>query len=235
MDIGTFDIILLFILAIVVSMIIGLNVIYIIDKKLGTIQINVPKNNSPNVVVKINKGTNGIIRDVNVGVNKETDEINKVNKEIIEGFGNIGKNANEKSNEYVLNEGQQIMVDNSNNPNIITNNMVNKKKVTINQGYYSNDNMDSKTNIKTRMEKPNHDDIVNYESYGCYKSGKSKSEEDIKKKSLSGLNVINPQNDLIQGVNYFDEYTFGKYNANGTFDDLFDKNYKSDPIPMTIF
>lgn len=239
MDIGTFDIILLFILAIVVSMIIGLNVIYIIDKKLGNIQINVPKTNSPNVVVKINKESNGIIRNVNVN-NVGMSNVGP-NKEIIEGFGSIGNTTNTNtnntdSNEYTVNEGQQIIVDRTNNPNLITKNMINKKKVTVNQGYYSTGDMDSKTKIRTRMEKPDHDDILNYESYGCYKLvGNGSEEEELKKKSLSSLGIMNTQNDLIQGVNYFDEYTFGKYDSNGNFDDLFGKNYSGDPIPMTMF
>lgn len=56
MDISSFDIILLFILAIVVSMIIGYNVIYIIDKKISDVNINIPpvRVPQPNITVKIN-------------------------------------------------------------------------------------------------------------------------------------------------------------------------------------
>jgi hypothetical protein len=57
MDIRGFDLILLFILSIVVSMIIGYNIIYIIDKKISSVNINIPpvKIPKPVVTVKINK------------------------------------------------------------------------------------------------------------------------------------------------------------------------------------
>lgn len=42
MEIETFDILLLFTLALALAMIIGINVLYIVDKKLGDVQINVP-------------------------------------------------------------------------------------------------------------------------------------------------------------------------------------------------
>lgn len=59
MDIRGFDLILLFILSIVVSMIIGYNIIYIIDKKISSVNINIPpvKIPKPIVTVKINKMT----------------------------------------------------------------------------------------------------------------------------------------------------------------------------------
>lgn len=42
MELSTFDILLLFMFAIAVSLVIGVNVLYIVDKKLNDIQINVP-------------------------------------------------------------------------------------------------------------------------------------------------------------------------------------------------
>lgn len=42
MEIETFDILLLFILALALALIIGINVLYVVDKKLGDVQINVP-------------------------------------------------------------------------------------------------------------------------------------------------------------------------------------------------
>lgn len=56
MEIKTFDILLLFILAITVALIIGINVIYVIDKKLSDIKINVPPCPAPNVYVRTPSG-----------------------------------------------------------------------------------------------------------------------------------------------------------------------------------
>lgn len=59
MNIKTFDIVLLIILSIAVSMIIGYNILYIIDKKLSSVNINIPSVQVPqaNIVIKvINKG-----------------------------------------------------------------------------------------------------------------------------------------------------------------------------------
>lgn len=56
MEIKTFDILLLFTLAITVALIIGINVIYVVDKKLSDIKINVPPCPSPNVYIKSSSG-----------------------------------------------------------------------------------------------------------------------------------------------------------------------------------
>lgn len=53
MEIKTFDLLLLFILAITVALIIGFNVIYIVDKKLNNIKINIPPCPKPNVYLKM--------------------------------------------------------------------------------------------------------------------------------------------------------------------------------------
>lgn len=56
MEIKTFDILLLFILAITVALIIGINVIYVVDKKLSDIKINVPPCPVPNVYIRTPSG-----------------------------------------------------------------------------------------------------------------------------------------------------------------------------------
>lgn len=85
MDIRSFDLILLFILAIVVSMIIGYNIIYIIDKKISSVTINIPPVNIPKpiVSVKINKieGDNDkyLVNVTRAFQNSNNEKINPVN------------------------------------------------------------------------------------------------------------------------------------------------------------
>lgn len=116
MDISTFDIILLFILAIVVSMIIGYNIIYIIDKKISSVNINIPPIHvpKPSVTVKINrtrdnydvyvdktykKNTNSK-NEQKLNIKKEetlSNNINQVKMDVVEPFGNYAA-ANIKKN-----------------------------------------------------------------------------------------------------------------------------------------
>ena len=67
MDIRIFDIILLFVLILTVSMIIGYNIVFIIDRKISSVTINVPpiKVPTPQVtlyVQPIQPGLNGDLR-----------------------------------------------------------------------------------------------------------------------------------------------------------------------------
>ena len=75
MDINIFDIILLFILAITVSLIIGFNVMFIINKKLSDIKINIPMCPKPNVYIK---SENGYLTKVEVDNVKRQNPIHKV-------------------------------------------------------------------------------------------------------------------------------------------------------------
>lgn len=80
MNIDAFSLLILFILAIVVSLIIGINVIYIVDNKLSDIVINIPQSLCQNV-------------SENYGHNKK----------VIEKFADVPKNNNVDAIEY-LNE-----------------------------------------------------------------------------------------------------------------------------------
>ena len=80
MELKSFDILLLFIFAIIVSIIIGYNIIYIIDKKLSNVTINIPTINIPkqNITLKLldnnNKECNfEIINNKENSQNKKTE------------------------------------------------------------------------------------------------------------------------------------------------------------------
>ena len=74
MNINTFDIILLFILAITVSLIIGFNVMFIVNKKLSDIKINIPMCPKPNVYIK---SENGYLTKIEVDNVKRQNPIHK--------------------------------------------------------------------------------------------------------------------------------------------------------------
>lgn len=97
MEISIFDVILLFILSIAVSMIVGYNIIYIIDKKISSVNINIPPVYVPKPVVniKINKKDNN---KFDIQVEKEI-----VNEEVINEKISNAKVQVEQKNELVVN------------------------------------------------------------------------------------------------------------------------------------
>lgn len=64
MIIRIFDIVLLFILLLTVSMIIGYNIVFIIDKKISNVTVNIPpiKVPTPQVTLYVQQGLNGDLR-----------------------------------------------------------------------------------------------------------------------------------------------------------------------------
>ncbi len=64
MIIRIFDIVLLFILLLTVSMIIGYNIVFIIDKKISNVTVNIPpiKVPTPQVTLHVQQGLNGDLR-----------------------------------------------------------------------------------------------------------------------------------------------------------------------------
>lgn len=54
MEIKVFDIVMLFVLSIVLSMMIGYNIIFVIDKKISSVNINIPPIKIPKSEITIN-------------------------------------------------------------------------------------------------------------------------------------------------------------------------------------
>lgn len=131
MDINTFDIILLFILAITVSLIIGFNVMFIINKKLSDIKINIPVCPKPNVYIKSENGYLTKIEVDNVKRQETKHAVehysNDYKKQIVETFT--------PNNNKVV---ERINVNKKNNPNCMVNvNMGNRN--TYQTGYVTAD------------------------------------------------------------------------------------------------
>jgi len=107
MDITTLDILLLFVLAITVSLIIGINVLYMVDKKLSDVRINIPVCQHPATYLKMDNGQIKII---------ESDCANcstKPNRQIIYDMGLLKKPTEQNKNKLAIN--QQTMTRRSNN------------------------------------------------------------------------------------------------------------------------
>jgi len=74
MDIKTFDIVLLFILSLCLSLVIAINVLFVVDKKLNNLKINVPV--CPTPIVNIN-GSNIDVSNVGISYKNKNDS-NKI-------------------------------------------------------------------------------------------------------------------------------------------------------------
>ena len=123
MNINTFDIILLFILAITVSLIIGFNVMFIINKKLSDIKINIPMCPKPNVYIKSENGYLTKIEVDNVK-RREPDPVHKVEhysndykKQIVETFKPVNNNVVKRSNVIKKNNSNCMLNTNMGNSN----------------------------------------------------------------------------------------------------------------------
>jgi hypothetical protein len=79
MNISSFDIILLFILAIAVSMIIGYNIIHIIDKKISNVNINIPPIHIPKPCVTVRIDEKGNKHDVRIEKKYKMSKLDNIN------------------------------------------------------------------------------------------------------------------------------------------------------------
>lgn len=161
MEISAFEILLLFSLAIILSLFIAFNVINIVDKNLNDIQINVPA--CPTPVCPTIKCKYGVM-DVEESNKKETQQQNK-----IEGFDVQTLQRNQSSGFGYENANlysqQQMNVNSLTNPTDIRKDStpVITNTVVLSQGYHSSD----KVNKGNTITYPSDDDIVRYD--GCYK------------------------------------------------------------------
>jgi hypothetical protein len=143
MEIQLFDLLLLFILAICFALLIGFNILFLINEKLNDIKINVPEcpQNQKNHINDTN--------DTN-----HTNESEDINEEIEKFSPNY-----EDNNQYMSVDQKELPM------RIIKNNDPSKKPIIIRQGYQSMDQ-----NIGNNITYPAADDIIRYRGPGCYKN-----------------------------------------------------------------
>ena len=122
MDIGTVDILLLFVLAITLSLLIAFNVIFVVDKKLSNIKINVPACSSPSIYVNTLNGTMRKMKDIDV--KEGFKNIKSTNKTISNSEDDNG------NNEYLMEANKTVL------PLLVNNGSdTNRKTVLLKDAY----------------------------------------------------------------------------------------------------
>ena len=155
MEIQIFDLLLLFILAISLSLLIGFNILFLINKKLNDIKINVPE--CPQIQTD----------STNKKVNVESENIESEN---IEKFSPNNEDINGQ-NEYMVVDQKELPM------KIIENNDPLQKPIIVRQGYQS-----MNQNSENTITYPDADDIIRYRGPGCYKNSDTK---DTKTKQIN--------------------------------------------------
>jgi hypothetical protein len=133
MDICTVDILLLFVLAITLSLIIAFNVIFVVDKKLSNIKINVPACSSPSIYVNTLDGTMRKMKDIDAK----------------EEFKNIRKsNDDNGDNEYSMDANRTVL------PLIVHNGSVDKRRTVLLKDAYDSGKIDQTCRPSIRQTNP---------------------------------------------------------------------------------
>jgi hypothetical protein len=141
MDINSFDILLLFVLAIAVSLIIGFNVLYVVDKNLKDIKIKIPTCPVPNIYIKTN---NGVLQKI------ETEIINSDlvdnNRKLINTSNNVSNNVSNNTLNNISNNTSNKTMNRRFNDGELNN--VNVPQPVI-ENFTSLVNTNTNTNTKT--------------------------------------------------------------------------------------
>lgn len=201
MELKTFDILLLFILAIAISLIIAFNVLQIVDKKMGDITVNVPKLvcPTPNIIIKAMDGTSskvpikyvGEMYSSSTGMNNAISKYNINKSSKIEGFdtleGRIDKSRDNETDfispilmsgdnreQLQLSNGYSDYSDNDyygyvDRTDYSGANFSNDSSIDASMGYLNPyRDIDESTKIANKMMYPKNDNIVRYDTPGCY-------------------------------------------------------------------
>jgi len=142
----TVDIIILGIVIIIIALIIGFNIVNVIDTKLNNVSVNIPPIPVPNIVVNVQK--------------KDGEYSVFVNNEKIEHFTSIKKEDNSET------------------------------KTISSIPLFTNEKSGTSHNVTY----PDHDNIISYGDYVCYKRG---TKEEPNREIKSEANIENPNKDKI--------------------------------------
>jgi len=173
MEIDLFDMLVLFILAIVLAIIIGMSIVYVVDKKLNDLQIKIPacpmpvcpQPVCPQPICPVQSNDYVIAENVNTeyapvltdNMNVEPTVIPASPNQMIEGYGNVNSDVYMQTNQTML-------------PMVITqdSNETDKKTMILRQGYNSAGS--DQLNVGDLITYPSADDIMRYSGPGCYQS-----------------------------------------------------------------
>jgi hypothetical protein len=198
MEIKTLHIIMLFMLAFLIAIIIGVMILFMVDRKLRNIKINIPEQKCPmpNFYIHTEKGKiskidfsmyedGNNVSNGNIIMKNDIKKRNEKNKDVKEGFDVV------KSNETIE---KPLPINDTN-------------YIEISQGYskIGSDMPNTGNNIRY----PSHDDIMRYNDNGCYRGLNKqvrKVETQIKNENLCKKIPIENANNT---------YTTGMINASG--------------------
>jgi hypothetical protein len=133
MDISSFDLLLLFLLSLVLALIIGINVIYVVNYKLSDVEINVPSCPAPNVIIQTDNNLR-LKADLRpIENNDDDDEIEDFSTILNDGYkGKNMKVKHLKDKTYVYNT--KLQIDNSKNKEQKNNHVLNIPDMYGNNG-----------------------------------------------------------------------------------------------------
>jgi hypothetical protein len=149
MEINMTDMLLLFVLAVILAIIIGINVIFVVDKRLSDIKINVPSCPAPNFYINTNTGS---IRKVELQDTPLVLDNRKNTNTGVEKFNNITK-SNENNNEHSSHVNESIL------PLVVTNDVYDKNKT---HNHHTNVTLIRDGYHKTSSDKPNTGELILY-------------------------------------------------------------------------
>ena len=149
MDLEAFDIFVLLLLAIVVSIVIGINVTYVIDKKMSDMTINIPQCPQPAIYVQTEDGkvTRVLMK-----------RIDSDNGEVVEGFDTMVVRKNDLLDDKQDNEIKSTIIETD----------TNKPRIYLSQGYHSTPSERNMVNRDEKIMNPDHNDILRYNGPGCF-------------------------------------------------------------------
>lgn len=150
MNLEAFDILVLFLLAIAISVVIGVNVMYMVDKKMSEISINVPPCPQPAIFIQTEDGK---VKSVMMSSNA-----NANNSEQVENFDTLVVSKNDMLDTKNDNEVKSTVIETD----------TNKPRIYLRQGYHSTPSERNLVNRDSKIMNPDHNDILRYNGPGCF-------------------------------------------------------------------
>jgi hypothetical protein len=155
MEISAFNILILVLLTIAVSVVISMNVMNMVEQKMSDISINVPQPQCPKPTVLIRT---------------ENGEIVKV--ELVDSSNNNGTNVEGFNSIVGKNDLTDLVSDNGVQSTIIATDS-NKPRIFLRQGYHTTPSERNMVNRDDAIRNPRYDDILRYNGPGCFENASS--------------------------------------------------------------
>jgi hypothetical protein len=217
------DIVMIVLFVVVLTMIVGLNIVSLIDKKLGNIEVIVPPV-KPTLIVKIDKSD---LDGYQVSANGEKMKKDKDGNHIVENFASISKP------EENLNNKAKYEIKTGDSPVSLTT-MVKENE------------RESEKESKPKIHNPDDSRVVEYGNYICFKKDHNNQTNVIKqeqKKQVNQEQETKPEKQVCHNESLNKKFTYGTQPLDPfpignqeSWDDIdpskYYKKYKPIPIPI---